>query len=150
ATALIDMTLIKDHSICGYTGTMKNLTHGSIINPHHHHTQQANPQIALLYQHPILSSRVRLHITDGYKIIYDRGPLDTDPRRRIPHGAVYVATDPVAMDTIGWKVIDAARRDHGLKSLAQVKREPKYIDTAASLGLGVRDLNQIRLQETQL
>jgi uncharacterized protein (DUF362 family) len=150
ATAVIDMTLIKDHSICGYTGTMKNMTHGSIVNPHDHHTHQANLQIALLYNHPILRSRVRLHITDGYKIIYDRGPLGKDPRCRIAHGAVYVATDPVAMDTIGWKVIDDARHAHGLKSLAQVKRQPKYIDTAASLGLRIRDLNQIRLQHVQL
>ncbi|MBN1607626.1 MAG: DUF362 domain-containing protein [Polyangiaceae bacterium] len=150
ATAVIDMTLIKDHSICGYTGTMKNITHGSIINPHDHHTHQASPQIALLYNHPIVTSRVRLHITDGFKIIYDQGPLDKNPRRRILHGAVYVATDPVAMDTVGWKVIDDARQAHGLKTLAEVRREPKYIDTAASLGLGIRDMNQIRLRQVQL
>ncbi len=150
ATAVIDMTLIKDHSICGYTGTMKNMTHGSIINPHDHHTGQANPQIALLYNHPILRSRVRLHITDGYKIIYDQGPLDKNPRRRIPHGAVYVATDPVAMDTLGWKIIDDARAANRLPSLKAVKREPKYIETAASLGLGVHDINAIRLRHVQL
>ena len=150
ATAVIDMTLIKDHSICGYTGTLKNMTHGSIINPHDHHRHGADPQIAALYNHPIMKSRVRLHITDGYKIIYDQGPLDKNPRRRIPHGAVYVATDPVAMDTIGWQVIDAARKQHGLKPLAQVKREPTYIATAASLGLGVHNLNAIRMLTTAL
>ena len=150
ATAVIDMTLIKDHSICGYTGTLKNMTHGSIINPHDHHRHHADPQIADLYNHPIMRSRVRLHITDGYKIIYDQGPLDKNPRRRILHGAVYVATDPVAMDTIGWQVIEAARKQHGLKSLAQVGREPTYIATAASRGLGTRDLNAIRMRTTAL
>jgi hypothetical protein len=81
---------------------------------------------------------------------YDQGPLDKNPRRRIPHGAVYVATDPVAMDTLGWKVIDDARKDNGLRSLKAVKREPKYIETAASLGLGVRDINAIRLRHVRI
>jgi uncharacterized protein (DUF362 family) len=147
ATAVIDMTQIKDHSICGYTGCLKNMTHGSIINPQDHHAHHASPQIAVLYAHEILKSRVRLHITDGFKIIYDQGPLDKNPKRRIPHGAVYVSTDPVAMDTIGWQVIEKARKDNGMKTLAGAGREPTYIAKAADLGVGVHDKNKIRLQE---
>src|SRR5215216_2742263 len=36
ATAVINITMIKDHSISGYTGTMKNITHGNVNNPHEH------------------------------------------------------------------------------------------------------------------
>ena len=150
ATAVIDMTQIKDHSICGYTGTLKNITHGNINNPHEHHANQASPQIAMLYNHPIVTSRVRLHITDAFKITYDQGPLDKNPKTRIPYGSVYVATDPVAMDTIGWKVIDEERRERGLKSLKDVGREPRYIRTAGDLGLGVHDLNAIRLTTAEV
>jgi hypothetical protein len=150
ATAVIDMTQIKDHSICGYTGCLKNMTHGSIINPHEHHAHHASPQIAVLYAHEIMTSRVRLHITDGFKIIYDQGPLDKNPKRRIPHGAVYVSTDPVAMDTMGWQVIEQARQENGLKSLTRAGREPTYIAKASDLGLGVHDKNKIRLQEVAL
>lgn len=150
ATAVIDCTQMKDHSICGYTGTLKNMTHGQIINPQEHHTFHCNPQIAMLYNHPILQSRVRLHITDAFKIIYDRGPLDKDPRRRIPHGAVYVSTDPVAMDTLGAAVIERARKENGLPSLREAGREPGYIRTAAELGLGVHDMNAIRLRKVAI
>lgn len=150
ATAVIDMTQIKDHSICGYTGTLKNVTHGNINNPHKHHAGQANPQIAMLYNQPIVKSRVRLHISDAFKITYDQGPLDKNPKARVPHGAVYIATDPVAMDTIGWKVIDDERKARGLKSLKDVGREPKYIRTAADLGLGAHDLSAIRLQSMEV
>ncbi len=136
ATAVIDITQIKDHSICGFTGCLKNMTHGSITNPGKHHAHHANPQIAVLYAHEIMKSRVRLHIVDAFKIIYDKGPLDKDPKRRIPHGAVYVSTDPVAMDTMGWKVVEQARKDNKLKTLTQVGRAPKYIEKAADLGLG--------------
>jgi uncharacterized protein (DUF362 family) len=150
ATAVIDMTQIKDHSICGYTGTMKNITHGNINNPEDHHAHNASPQIALLYNHPIVTSRVRLHITDGFKVTYDKGPLDKDPKTRIVHGAVYVATDAVAMDTFGYKVVEDERKARGLKSLKDVLREPKYIQTAAELGLGVGDLNQVTLKSAEI
>ena len=150
ATAVIDLTMIKDHSICGYTGTLKNITHGNINNPHDHHAHQASPQIAMLYNHPIVTSRVRLHITDAFKITYDKGPLDKDPKTRIPHGAVYVSTDPVAMDAYGWKVVDDERKARKLKTLEESKREPRYIRTAAELGLGVADLDRIKLKSFEV
>jgi uncharacterized protein (DUF362 family) len=146
ATAVIDMTQIKDHSICGYTGTMKNITHGNVDNPHAHHAHQASPQIAMLYNHPIVTSRVRLHITDAFKIMYDRGPLDKDPRTRIPHGAVYVATDPVAMDTMGWKIVDDERAKRNIPNLKDSRREPRYVRNAGEFGLGIHDLNQIKMR----
>jgi uncharacterized protein (DUF362 family) len=150
STAIIDMTQIKDHSICGYTGCLKNITHGNINNPHDHHATQASPQIAMLYNHPLVTSRVRLHITDAFKITYDQGPLDKNPKTRVPHGAVYIATDPVAMDTIGWGVVDAERKARGLKSLKEVGREPRYIKTAADFGLGLHDLAAIRMQSFEI
>ncbi|HEU5073442.1 MAG TPA: DUF362 domain-containing protein [Polyangiaceae bacterium] len=146
ATAVIDMTQIKDHSICGYTGTLKNITHGNVDNPHAHHAHQASPQIAMLYNHPIVTSRVRLHITDAFKVMYDRGPLDKDPRTRIPHGAVYVATDPVAMDTMGWKIVDDERKKRNIPSLKDSRREPRYVRNAGEFGLGVHDLNKIQMK----
>jgi uncharacterized protein (DUF362 family) len=146
ATCVIDMTQIKDHSICGYTGTMKNITHGNINNPHHHHAHNASPQIAMLYNHPIVTSRVRLHITDAFKVMYDKGPLDKDPKTRLLQGAVFVATDAVAMDTIGWQLVEHLRKEKGLKTLKDSKREPSYIRVAGELGLGIHDLNAIRLK----
>ncbi|MEZ4219522.1 MAG: DUF362 domain-containing protein [Polyangiaceae bacterium] len=146
STAVIDMSQIKDHSICGYTGCLKNITHGTVNNPHDHHAHQASPQIAMLYNHPIVTSRVRLHITDGFKLTYDKGPLDKDPNTRILHGAVYVATDPVAQDIVGWKAVEAERKKRNLKSLSEAKREPRYLRTAGELGLGIADENQIRFQ----
>lgn len=146
ASALIDMTLMKDHSLCGFTGAMKNVTHGSIENPHHHHAHQASPQIAMLYNHPIVLSRARLHITDAFKIMYDRGPLDKDPRMRVAHGSVYASTDAVALDRVGWKVIDDERLRRGGMTLAKAGREPLYILRAADLGVGIGDMNDIVLR----
>jgi uncharacterized protein (DUF362 family) len=150
ATAVINVALIKDHSICGYTGCLKNITHGSTINPHDFHQHNASPQIAALYAQDIVKSRVRLHITDGFKLIYDQGPLDKNPERRVGHGALYATTDPVAMDTIGWLEVEKWRKDKGLPTLTKAGREPTYIRVAGELGLGVADKEQIRMREVTL
>lgn len=146
ATCVINVGLVKDHSICGYTGAMKNITHGSINNPEAHHAHYANPQIAMLYAHPVVTSRVRLHVADGFKLMYDKGPLRKDPNTVVPHGAIYVSTDPIAIDTVGALAVDAERIKHGLPTLARSGRAPKYIETGAELGLGICDINQIRLK----
>lgn len=150
ATAVINVGLIKDHSICGYTGCLKNITHGATINPHAFHEHNASPQIAELYAQDVVKSRVRLHLVDGYKLIYDEGPLDTNKKRRVPHEAVYATTDPVAMDLIGWGVIEGWRKDNGLPTLKDAGREPTYIRTAGDLGLGVYDKNRISMREVTL
>jgi uncharacterized protein (DUF362 family) len=150
ATAVINISMIKDHSISGYTGLMKNMTHGNVNNPHEHHANQASPQIAMLYNHPIVTSRVRLHITDAFKVMYDKGPLDKDPKTRIPHGALYVCTDPIAMDTMGVKVVNDERKQRNLPSLADAGRDPRYVQSGADFGLGIHDLNQIRMQTFEI
>jgi uncharacterized protein (DUF362 family) len=150
ATAVINVGLIKDHAICGYTGCLKNVTHGSTINPQAFHEHNASPQIAELYAQDVVKSRVRLHIVDGFKLIYDEGPLDTNKKRRVPHEAVYATTDPVAMDVLGWGEVERWRRDNGLPTLRDAGREPTYIRIAAELGLGVFDKNRIALRSVSL
>ena len=144
ATCVINMGLVKDHSICGYTGAMKNITHGTIHNPEAHHAHGASPQIAMLYAHPVVTSRVRLHITDGMRLMYDKGPLLKDPNTVVPHGSLYVATDPVAMDTMGAFAVGEARKQRRMKTLEDSGRTPRYIQVGSELGLGVADMNQIR------
>jgi uncharacterized protein (DUF362 family) len=150
ATAAINFALVKDHSICGYTGALKNMTHGCSINPHAFHTHHASPQIALMYAQDVIKSRVRLCIADAFKIMADGGPLYKRPEFVKPHDAVYASTDPVAIDTIGWEAVEKARSEFNLKTLGEVGREPAYIKAAASLGLGVHERSQIQLKEVTI
>jgi uncharacterized protein (DUF362 family) len=150
ASCVINVSQFKDHSICGFTGAMKNITHGCIINPHDYHAHNASPQIAQLYAQDLVRSRVRLHLIDAFKVIYDEGPLDKNPKRRVPFEAVYASTDPVAVDVLGQQVIEKLRRDAGLPTLADAGRNPSYLRTAGDLGIGVFDTNQIRLREVQI
>jgi uncharacterized Fe-S center protein len=147
---VINVGQVKDHGICGYTGAMKNITHGANINPQQFHAHNASPQIAHLYAQEVIKSRVALHIGDAFQVIYDEGPIDKNPRRRVLHEAIYVATDPVALDVIGWKVVERLRADNGLPTLKAAGREPTYLRIAGELGLGVYDDKRIRLREVTL
>ncbi len=150
ATAAINFALIKDHSICGYTGQLKNMTHGCSINPHDFHVHHASPQIAQMYAQDVIKSRVRLNIADAYKVMADGGPLWKRPEMVKIHEAVYVSTDPVAMDTIGWEVVEKLRAELHLKTLTEAGREPAYIKAAGDLGLGISDRSKITLKEVAI
>lgn len=147
STALINFALVKDHSIAGYTGALKNMTHGCTINPSDFHLHHAAPQIAMLAAQDVLKSRHRLTITDAFKVMCHGGPLDKLPQYRFPYEAVYASTDPVAMDAIGWEVVEEFRKKNRLRPLADEGRAPSYIKAAADLGLGVHDRAQIQLRE---
>jgi uncharacterized protein (DUF362 family) len=150
STAVVNFALIKDHSICGYTGMLKNMTHGCSINPHDFHAHHASPQIAMMYAQDVIKTRVRLCITDGFKVMCHGGPLWKQPQYVKPHESVYVSTDPVAMDTIGWEIVEKHRAEKGLKTLADEGRPPAYIQIAGSLGLGVNERQQIQLKEVTI
>lgn len=150
STAVINFSLIKDHSICGYTGMLKNMTHGCQILPHYFHQHHASPQIALLYAQDVIKSRVRLCITDGFKLMFNGGPKWTEPRFVVPHESVYVTTDAVAMDTLGAELVNKARVEKGLPTLAAAGRPPAYIKAAGNLGLGVANRSAIQLSEVTI
>lgn len=147
ANACINFALIKDHSICGYTGMLKNMTHGCSINPHDFHVHHASPQIAMMYAQDVIKSRVRLCITDAYKVMCHGGPLFKSPQHVFPYEAVFATTDPVAMDTVGWEIVEQFRKEKGLKTLTAEGRAPAYIKAAADLGLGVFERDQIQVKE---
>jgi uncharacterized protein (DUF362 family) len=150
STALINFALVKDHSIQGYTGALKNMTHGCNVNPQDFHQRHGSPQIAVLAAQDVLRSRLRLCVIDGFKLMAQGGPLWKQPQFVAPHESVYVSTDPVAVDAIGWAEVEKARAGFGLKSLKDEGREPAYIAAAADLGIGVADPKKITLHDVTL
>ena len=150
STALINVSLVKDHSIAGYTGALKNMTHGMTINPHDYHLHHASPQIALLAAQDVLTSRMRLHLADVFKVTCHGGPLDKMPQYRLPYEAVMASTDPVALDTVGWEIVEQLRAQKHLRTLTAEGRAPAYIAAAGTLGLGVADRARIQLKDVAI
>lgn len=149
-TAVIGVPLAKDHGLCGFTGAMKNMTHGSIRNPQDFHAHLCSPQIAELYAHEAIRSRVRVHVMDAYKVMYDGGPLWRNPNAVVPFESILASTDPIAMDKIGAEIVDRFRTQNHLTTLERRGKPPRYIDQGAQLGLGIADRARIDLREVTL
>jgi uncharacterized protein (DUF362 family) len=153
-TAIIGVPLVKDHSLSGFTGAMKNLTHGLVKNPEDFHRNRdglnsRNHQIPDVYAHDAIKTRARVHIMDAFKVLYDRGPQD-NPAARVVYESVMASTDPVALDRIGVEIVDAQRTSHGMRSLERSGRGVRYLDYAQTLGLGVADRARINLVDVEM
>ena len=100
----------------------------------------------------------QLHVLDGIKGLYHGGP-GARPQFVWEHKTLYFATDPVALDKTGWKVIDAQRAKVGRLPIATAKPDKdsrwlnmqvEHIEIAGALGLGVYDDRKIDVRGVKL
>ncbi|MFH1742406.1 MAG: DUF362 domain-containing protein [bacterium] len=141
-TALINMPIIKDHDMAGTTLSMKNLSHGITENPGPHHDNGCDPYIAQINAIPVVGEKHRLVVLDGLRGCYDGGPSYKESTT-YNYESILVSTDRLAIDTIGTEKIEAARRAKGVPALDEARHPPRYLATAAQLGLGQSDRTQI-------
>jgi uncharacterized protein (DUF362 family) len=146
-TALINLPLLKDHDVAGVSISLKN-HFGSINNPNKLHLDHCCPYVADLNLAPAIRGKQRLIICDALEVIYDGGPTYR-PATTYSYGGLLIGTDPVALDRVGWRIIEDLRAKAGLKPLSAEGREPKYIAVAGDAGhrLGVADLAAIQRLE---
>jgi uncharacterized protein (DUF362 family) len=154
---LINLPVLKDHQSAGVTLALKNLSHGLVNNVNRtHSTSSLNACgmfIPTVVSMPVIRNKAVLHILDGIQAQYHGGP---GGKKQFVwnHGKIYFATDPVALDRIGWKEIDRKRVAMGMKTIASdypdsfstfVRRQPEHIEIAGALGLGEWDDKRIQL-----
>ena len=156
---LVLLPVLKDHGSAGVTGALKNMSHGLVNNVARSHgaahTNVCNQFIPQVVNHPILRKKCVLQIMDGIRGVYQGGPFahEKDLNWTWENNALFLATDPVAMDHIAWRIIDAKRKEKGLAPVGAVGklgidadregfdiRQPQHIPLAGLLGLGVFDL----------
>jgi hypothetical protein len=156
---IVLLPVLKDHGSAGVTGALKNMSHGSVNNVNRSHstpdTNVCNQFIPQVVAHPIIRKKCVLHIMDGIKGVYQGGPGASKPEWTWENNALLFATDPVAMDHVLWRYIDAKRKEKGLPPVgASGKlgldplgregfdiRQPQHIRLAANLGLGIFEFN---------
>ncbi|MDJ0766626.1 MAG: DUF362 domain-containing protein [Myxococcota bacterium] len=141
ATALINVPVIKDHDLSGLGCGMKNM-YGAIHNPNRYHENNCDPYVADVCAHPYIKDKLRLVLADALAAQYQGGPASVIAHQWRP-GAVMAARDPVALDRVAQTVIEEERAKHGLPSLSDAKRPPKWLKTAAQKELGENRLNKI-------
>jgi len=154
---VVNLAILKDHNCSGYTMCLKNLAFGLCDNNNRFHLPNIiGPFIAGFCALPLVREKVVLHLIDGLEACYDQGPAPANPRVIYAPKTLWMGTDPVALDTIGYRVIDAKRVAEGLPRL---KDTPSYsgpprpvdqVDLAAAKGLGVCDLERIKIERIDL
>jgi uncharacterized protein (DUF362 family) len=70
---VINMPVIKDHSIAGITVSLKNMF-GAIHNPNKYHLNLGDPYVPDVYNLPEIRNKIRLIICDATTIQYEGGP----------------------------------------------------------------------------
>jgi uncharacterized protein (DUF362 family) len=159
---LINLPVLKDHQSAGVTLALKNMSHGLVNNVcRSHATVSANACgafIPAVVSMPVIRNKAVLHILDGIKALYHGGP-SARPQFVWEHQTMYFATDPVALDHIGWRAIDEKRLAVGMHAIAGdtpdrfstfVSRQPEHIELAGALGLGEWDEKKIDLRRINL
>jgi hypothetical protein len=137
ATRMVDkivtLPVLKDHRSAGVTLALKNMSHGMNNNVSRSHLpgvaapggvmgpNQCNTFIPQAVSQTVLRQKATLHILDGLIGVYEGGPGCWNQtwgtwRRR----SLFFATDPVALDHVGWDVIDQARAENGWAPVAQM------------------------------
>ena len=144
-SGFVNFPVLKDHGVAGITCSLKN-HYGCIHNPNKYHDNGCDPYIADLNSLEQIRMRQRLIIVDCLKVQFHAGPA-YHRRWAADYGALLFGTDPVAIDTVGYGIIEDLRRDAGIKPLKGSRREPIYIQRSAQYGLGNNDPEKIELKE---
>ncbi len=146
-SAIINIPVLKDHGIVGVSLSMKNYF-GAIHNPNKYHDNHGDPYIADLFELPIIRRKTRLIICDALDAQYEGGP-PFKPQWNWPMNSLLMAFDGVALDRVGWEIIEKKRMENGFGSLESAGRKPQYILTAGQKNLGQSDLANIRWQKVE-
>jgi uncharacterized protein (DUF362 family) len=138
----ISLPVLKDHRAAGVTLALKNIAFGCYDHYKNAHDGNCEPFIAEAYAHCVQHAKLPLIVMDATEACFDDGPKPSDAGRLWRENAIYFATDPVALDVVGRKVIMAKRKQKGLSDKT---RESRHVENAAQKGLGVGDPARIEV-----
>lgn len=174
-TKVINIPNMKDHGATGVTGCLKNIAYGSFSNvarTHYRGVSHTLSFVGTLAAIEPLRSRTVLQIMDGLRGVWHAGPFAPTLKYVFYPRTLMFGTDPVAIDRLLIDIIDDERKRRGAISIWNrdemtladntgrnrdedpntniLIREPRHVTYAAQLGLGVDDVERIRVQELEI
>lgn len=148
----ITVPVLKDHRSAGVTLALKNMSHGMNNNVARSHISgiahgypgslgrgpdgpnQCNVFIPTAVNQPATRQKATLHILDGLIAVYEGGPGSWNKSWGTWRAnSLFFATDPVAMDHIGWDIIDTKRVSIGLPRVGEIGRRDFTPDKQARM-----------------
>lgn len=148
--ALINMPILKAHSLAGLSFAMKN-HYGSIRNPQNYHSgARIERGLAELNALPPIRDQTRL-------IVGDMLTASLQTRAAFPYwiedwtgDSILMSFDPVAHDTVGLEFLGQRQTELERSPQAGVRKATPWLRNGAELGLGTDDVEHIELVETIL
>ena len=147
-TAIINVPFIKSHNIAGMTCTMKNLSHAVVKHPARFHKDGCSPYIGDIYALPSVKNKVRLHLVNGLRVLFDGGP-------EVKHEAIWDAgvllagRDPLAIDLEALRLLNSQRSILGMPEIENSPARTPYLTHASHIGLGVADPFKMRIDRVR-
>jgi len=172
-TKIINVPNVKDHGAAGVTGCLKNIAFGSFANVSRAHDgtdTHTYSFVGTLAAVEPLRSRTVLHVMDGLRGVWHNGPFSDVPRYWFYPKRMLFGTDPVAIDRLLIEIIEDKRKaEHALSiwdrspkylgtkedhqnnpNINDFVREPGHVEYAAQLGLGVYELDKIKVGHSEV
>jgi hypothetical protein len=131
---IVTIPCLKDHKSAGITIALKNMSHGMNNNVARSHISgiyrldgatsgpnQCNTFIPTAVNQRPLREKAVLHICDGIVGVYEGGPGCWNRTWGTWQAkSLFFATDPVAMDHVGWRIIDRKRAEVGWAPVSEM------------------------------
>ncbi|MGD9344982.1 MAG: DUF362 domain-containing protein [Candidatus Aminicenantes bacterium] len=144
ATAIINVRPARTHDWSGIGGCIKNPIMFSPSPPKYH--PDACADLATLWDHHNLRERVKLNILLVLSPqFHSTGPHSYSDKHVWPYNGILVSQDPVAVDSVGLKIIEAKRLEY-FEENRPFQTPAKHIQLAETRHhLGIADPNKIDL-----
>lgn len=142
-TALINMPGLKGHWLTGIGTVIKNyiLYSGAPRNYH----DQNSAKLGEIWNLPQVKGKTRLVLVDALHPLCDKGP-QVDPRYKWAYKGLIAGTDPVAVEAVCLKIIQA-KRDQLRGEAWPITPPPICVDAADKVyKLGTSDLSSIKVE----
>lgn len=111
ASALINVRPMRTHYWSGVGGCLKNYITFAQSPPRFHSDSCAS--IGSIWLRANLRERTRLNILVMLTpVFYGKGPHHYDSRYTWPYSGILLSTDPVAIDSVGLRILEAYRKEH--------------------------------------
>ncbi len=148
-TAIINIPFLKTHNIAGMTGCLKNLSHALVRHPARYHGQRCAPYIADINALPQIREKVRLHLVNALRVVFDGGPMAKDDATW-DAGVMLAGVDPVALDTMGLEIINTQRTIYDIAKIAHGSEQVPFLDKAMQRGLGNGSFYKLKIAKYRM
>ncbi len=142
-TALIALPGLKAHWLTGIGTVLKNYITFS-GRPRDYH-QSNSAKLGEIWNLPFVKGKTKLILVDSLYPLCDRGP-QVDPRYKWAYNGLIAGTDPVAVETVCLKIIEAKRE--AIKGEPWPLSPPPLCVEAADkvYGLGTSRMEEIKIE----